>query len=170
MKTTLLACVILAVAFSSSGAPLPPADSFRLAVNEVMQSDYCRVITLKVEARSRTEMMAIRCDDGSGGSTTLGPVLKGKAREGTLTLASTRCESNSCHVTTLLQSRFGSGTSAGHGWYDLAPGAKLESILSVTVTNGLYKLNRPIVIGERNGQTIRLVVGSWNWEQVAKNK
>jgi hypothetical protein len=99
-------------------------------------------------------------------------MLKGKGREGTLALASMLCESNSfCHVTTLLESRPGGGASAsGHGSYELASGAKLASVVSVTVTNGLYKLDRLLVIGKRNGEAMRLVVGSWNWEQVSQKK
>ena len=115
-------------------------------------------------------MAEMRCTDGSGGSVVLASTAKGKMREGTMTVASMLCESNTaCHVTTLLESRPGGGTSAsGHGSYELAPGATLASFVSVTVTNGLYKLNRPLTIGKRNGEAMQLVVGSWNWEQVSK--
>src|SRR4051812_15392251 len=171
MKTTVQACTMLAVTFISHAAPLPPDGSFRLTVEQVVQSDYCRVVKLKVEARSAAEMMATECDNGFGGSVILAPILKGKGREGALTLASTLCESNSaCHVITLLESRPGESSVAGHGSYDLAPGAKLESIISVSVTNGLYKLDRPLLIGKRNGEVIRLTVGSWNPKQVSRNK
>ena len=56
MKTTLLVCTILAVAFSSSAATLPPADSFRLTVEEVVQSSGCRVVNMKITTRA-AEMM-----------------------------------------------------------------------------------------------------------------
>jgi hypothetical protein len=168
MKTTVLTCIILALVFRAGAAPLPPEGSFRLTVEKVVQSDYCRVVRLKVEARPKTEMMELRFENGGGGSVILAATPKGKTREGTMTLASMRCESDStCHVTTLLESRPGGGTSAnGHGSYELAPGAKLESVVAVTVTNGFYKLDRPLVIGKRHGEAMRLVVGSWNWEQV----
>src|SRR6185436_21057543 len=122
IKPTLLVCTILAFTFSLHAAPLPPDGSFRLIVEQVVQSDYCRVVRLKVEARSVAEMVAVRCEDGSSGSVILAPMLKGKGREGTLTLASMLCESNSaCHVTTLLESRPGETSSTGHGTYELTP-------------------------------------------------
>ena len=114
-------------------------------------------------------MMEMRCADGSGGSVILAATAKGKMREGTMTVASMLCESNSaCHVTTVLESCPGGSSSSGHGSYALAPGATLASMVSVTVTNGLYKLNRPLMIGNRNGHAMQLVVGSWNWEQVSR--
>jgi hypothetical protein len=170
MNSAQLTCTILALAASLDAAPLPPDTSFRLTVEKVVQSDFCQVVRLKVEARSTAEMMEMRCEDGSGGSVLLAPTSKGKGREGTLTLVSMRCESNSaCHVTTLLENRPGGGASAsGHGSYQLAPNATLDSVVVVAVTNGNYKLNQPVVIGKRNGQAMRLVVGSWNGEQASQ--
>ena len=166
MKTGIASfiCGFLTLVFSGVAASLPPEGSFRLTVDELVKSDHCRVVRLKVEARAGVEMLALRCEDGSSGSVALIPTLKGKGREGTMTLAAMMCESNStCHVTTLLESRPGSGTSAsGHGSYALPRGATLASMVSVTVTNGLYPLNRPLQVGKRNGEVMRLVVGSWN--------
>jgi hypothetical protein len=173
MKTIPLSCTILALAFGLGAAPLPPQGLFRLTVEELVQSDYCRVIKLKLEARPNAEMLALRSEGGFGGSVILGLTPKGKTREGSVTLASMLCESNSaCHVTTLLESFSGaamSGSAIGHGSYELAPGATLASVVAVTVTNGLYSLDRPLVIGKRNGETMRLVVGDWNWEQQLKD-
>jgi hypothetical protein len=172
LKITPLACTLFALAFSLGAAPLPPEGSFRLNVEEILQSDHCRVVRLKVEARAGAEMMEMRCADGSGGSVVLASAAKGKTREGTMAVASMLCESNSaCHVTTVLESRPGGGSSAsGHGSYDLAPEATLTSVVSLTVTNGLYKLNRPLTIGRRNGHAMQLIVGSWNWEQQVSRK
>jgi hypothetical protein len=162
MKTTLLACTVLALTWSLPAASLPPADSFRVTVEEVIQSIHCRVVTMKIEARS-AEMMAIRCENDGGAELALDPTLKGKGREGTVILASMQGERSSvCHTTTVLQGRAGGSQTSAHGTYDLPAGAKLESVIFLSVRNGLYKLNHPLVIGTRNGKTIRLTVGSWN--------
>ena len=146
-----------------------------LTVEQIVQSDYCRVVTLKVEARPKTEMMALRYQNGGGGSVILGStVSKGKRVrhvEGTLTLASVLCESNSCHVAMLLESPPAGGiTASGHGSYPLAPGATLASVVSLTATNGLYALDRPLMIGKRAGETMRLIVGRWNSDQASEKK
>ena len=162
MKTTLLVCTILAVAFSSSAATLPPADSFRLTVEEVVQSSGCRVVNMKITTRA-AEMMQMSWDNGARMSSGLSSVLKGKAREGTVVLASMFGEGfTACHTTTTVQS------SILPVSYDLAPGTKLESVVSLSVTNGIYKLDRPLVVGTRNGETMRLVVGKW--DQVSQSK
>ncbi len=162
MKTTLLICTILAVAFSSRAAPLPPADSFRLTVEEVVQSSGCRVVNIKITTRA-AEMMQMSWDNGVRMSSNLSPAFKGKAREGTVVLASMLGEGFTvCHTSTTVQS------SILPVSYDLAPGMKFESVVSLSVTNGIYKLDRPLVVGTRNGETMRLVVGKWN--QVSQNK
>ena len=156
MKATLLACTILAVALISRAATLPPADSFRLTVEEAVQSSGCRVINLKITTRS-AEMMQMSWDNGARMSSGLSPAFKGKAREGRVVLASMFGEGFTvCHTTTTVQS------SILPVSYDLAPGTKLESVISVSVTNGIYKLDRPVVVGTRNGETMRLAVGRWN--------
>lgn len=54
------------------------------------------------------------------------------------------------------------GSSAS---FDLERGKDLALAFEITITNGVYRLIRPLVIGKRHGETRRLVVGSWNWEQ-----
>ena len=162
MKTTLLACTILAVAWSAPAASLPPANSFRVTVEEVVQSSHCRVVTLKIEARS-AEMMAIRWGNDGAAELALDPAPKGKGREGSVILASMQGERSSvCHTSTVLQGRGGGSQTSAHGTYNISAGAKLESVISLSVTNGLYKLNQPLVIGTLNGKAMRLTVGSWN--------
>jgi len=174
MKTTLLASLVLAVAFSSHAAALPPADSFRLTVEELVESSACRVVKLTVEARPTAQMLEILGEPGHGGGSSiiLAPALNGKARETKVIVASMLVtgESNSvCHVATLTQSGGGTSTTSRRS-YDLAADAELRSVVVLTATNGLYKLNQPLTVGTRNGQPMRLVVGSWNWEQVSLKK
>ena len=162
MKTILLLCSALVLALDTQAAPLPAADSFRLTVEEVVQSSACRVVNLKIEARS-AEMMEMSWEHGARMGVGLAPTLKGKGREGTVMLASMLGEGSSvCHTTTMLYGRPDGSQTTSPVSYDLAPNSKLESVVSVTATNGLYKLDRPLVIGTHNGETMRLVVGSWN--------
>jgi hypothetical protein len=171
MKTTLLACIILAAACASQAASLPPADSFRLTVDQLVESSVCRVVQLKVEARPTAPMLEILADSEDGGSSIiLAPTMKGKGRESKVIVASMLGDSNSVwHVTTLTQSGEGTRTEARRS-YDLAPGTELKPVVVLTATNGVYKLNQPLVVGTRNGVPMRLVVGSWNWEQTASKK
>ena len=166
MKTTRLVCLIFGVSFASHAAPLPPADSFRLTVEELVESSVCRVVQLKIEARPTAEMLEILHEPENGGSSIiLAPTLKGKGRESKVVLASMLGDSNSvCHVATLTQSGEGTRTETRRS-YDLAPDTELKSVVVLTATNGLYKLNQPLLIGTCNGVPMRLVVGSWNWEQ-----
>lgn len=109
---------------------------------------------------------------GGGSSIILAPTLKGKARETKVIVASMLVtgDSNSvCHVATLTQSGVGTSTTSSQS-YELAPGVELASVVVLTATNGLYKLNQPLTVGTRNGRPMRLVVGSWNWEQVSSKK
>jgi RNA polymerase sigma factor (sigma-70 family) len=156
------AATIPASGQASQGVLLPPTDSFRLTVDEVVQSSDCRIVNLKIEALS-AEMMEMQWQNGATGGVGLAPAIKGNGREGTVVLASMLCESKPiCHTTTVLQGRVGGSHTSAPVSYDLAPDTKLESVVSVTVTNGVYKLDRPLVIGSRKGETMRLVVGSWN--------
>ena len=106
MKTTRLVCLIFGVSFASHAAPLPPADSFRLTVEELVESSVCRVVQLKIEARPTAEMLEILHEPENGGSSIiLAPTLKGKGCESKVVLASMLGDSNSvCHVATLTQS------------------------------------------------------------------
>jgi hypothetical protein len=172
MKARLLTCIILVVSCGLHAAPLPPADSFRLTVEELVESSVCRVVQLKVEARPTAEMLQMLGEPGYGGGSgiNLTPTLKGKARETKVIVASMLGDTNSvCHVATLIQSGVGSRTTERRS-YNLAPETELKSVVVLTVTNGLYKLNQPLEIGTRNGQPMRLVVGNWNWEQTASKK
>ena len=69
---------------------------------------------------------------------------------------------NPCAV---IHGRVGGSQSTALWSGELAPGANIESVFALTVTNGLYKLNQPLVIGTRSGETMRLIVGTWNWDQ-----
>ncbi len=165
---TLFPCTILALAFNIGAAELPPVDSFRLTIEEVVQSSACRVINLQIEARS-AEMVAVRWDQGAGGSVGLADSKKGNARGGTVTLASMLGQCNTvCHTVTVL--RAGGAQASNPLSFDVGQGTELASVVVVSITNGVYKLDRPLVIGTRNGETMKLVVGSWNSEQVSRKK
>jgi hypothetical protein len=172
MKSILLTCIILVISCGVHAAPLPPADSFRLTVEQLVESSVCRVVQLKFEARPTAEMLRILGESvyGGGSAITLGPILKGKVKEAKLIVASMLGDSNSvCHVATLTQSGVGTETTE-RGSYKLSPETELKSVIVLTVTNGLYKLNQPLEIGRRNGKPMRLVVGNWSWEEKASKR
>jgi hypothetical protein len=139
-------------------APLPPADSFRLTVEEVVRSSACNVLALKVEVRS-AEMLALRWGNGGGGGSTI----LNQGREGSIVFASMLAEGDSlCHTVTVIQSSVGGSHVTARMSYTLAPDEKLESVFSLIVTNGVYKLDRPLTIGSRKGESMQLVVGRWS--------
>jgi hypothetical protein len=172
MKTQFLSCIILSLAWSLIGAGLPPEGSFRLTVNEIVGTGHCRVLTLKVQARATAEMMAIRFPDGGGeGSCTLTGSSKSKMREGEIVLATMRSHPESpVETTTVLQTSAKGSHVSLPASYELPSTAQVDAVFSLSVTNGLYELNRPLLIGKRNGEPIRLVVGRWNWEQLSLKK
>jgi hypothetical protein len=158
---------ILALAFSVHAAQLSPDDSFRLSAVEVVNGGGCRVLHLTIEARS-AEMMEMHYEHGGVGSIALDPSTKGKIRKGTVMLAS-MLGSDVCHTVVSLYSSPGSYVSSPAS-FDIERDTDLASVFEITITNGVYRLDRPLVIGKRNGKTMRLVVGSWNWEQASQGK
>jgi len=165
---TVFACTILTLAFSLHAAQLPPADSFRLTVEEVVQSSACRVVIMKIEARS-AEMVTVLYEQGGHASVGLTHTRKGEAREGSLTLVSMLGEiSTVCHTVTVV--RAGGAQASKPASYNLKRGTELASVVALSVTSGVYKVDRPLVIGERNGEAMRLVVGNWNWDRLSQNE
>ena len=166
---TLSVCSIVALAFSLHAAQLPPTNSFRLSVVEVVNGPGCRVMNLKIETRS-AEMVEMRWERGAGGSVGLVPSRNGKCLEGTVMLASMLGEGDVvCHTVTALYGRPGTHARSPVS-FDIKAGTDLASVFEITITNGVYRLDRPLVVGKRNGETMRLVVGSWNWQQVSQRR
>jgi hypothetical protein len=152
-------------------ASLPPPDSFRLTVEEVVGDSAVRVVTLKVLARTNAQMMEILHEPATGGSSIgLAPALKGKGRETTIVLAAMYGDTDTnCHVTTVTKSGDGTRTTQ-RASYEIRQTTELSSVVAVTATNGIYRLNQPLEIGTRNGVRMRIVVGNWNWDRVAQSK
>jgi len=167
MKTKGVAIIILSMALSSIGAPLPPNGFYRLTVEEVVNTSHSRVLNLRIEARPTAEMMEMRFLEGNGGgSCILSGNPKSKIREGKVVFVAMRTDrDSSVATTTVLQSGSGGSHASLPASYDSPSDVEVGKIFSLSVTNGLYDLNRPLVIGTRNGEPIRFVVGRWNWEQ-----
>ena len=171
MKTKGLAFVIVSLAWASMAAPLPPNGFCRLTIEEVVNTGHCRVLNLKIEARPTAEMMALETEGRGSGSCRLSGNPKSKIREGKLVLVAMRTDHESpVETTTVLQSGSGGTSASFPASYDVPPDAQVETFFSLSVTNGLYELNRPLVIGKRNGEPMRFVVGRWNWEQLSQAK
>lgn len=171
MKTKGLACIIVSLAWSSIAAPLPPNGFYRLTMEEVVNTGHCQVLNLKIEARPTAEMMALEMEGRGSGSCRLSGNPKSKIRDGKLVLVAMRTDRESpVETTTALQSEGGGTFATFPASYDAPPDARVETLFSLSVTNGLYELNRPLVIGKRNGEPIRFVVGRWNWEQLSQVK
>ena len=162
---TIFVWSILALAFSLHAAQLPPEDSFRLSVVEVVNGGGCRVLHLTIEARS-AEMLEMHYEHGGVGSIALYPMSKGMTRKGTVMLASMRGSDIACHTVVSLSCDSGPGSYVSSpASFDIERRTDFASVFEITITNGVYRLDRPLVIGKRNGEAMRLVVGSWNWEQ-----
>lgn len=172
MKTNGLAFIVVLLAWSSIAAPLPPNGFYRLTMEEVVNTGHCRVLSLKIEARPTAEMMELRfLESRGGGSCLLSGNPKSKTREGKLVFAAMRTDRESAvETTTVLQTGSGGSSASLPASYDVPPDADVETFFSLSVTNGLYELNRPLIIGKRNGEPIRFVVGRWNWEQLSQVK
>lgn len=172
MKIQLLSCIFFSLTWCLAGAGLPPDGFFRLTVNEIVGTDHCRVLTLKVQARVAAEMLTIRFPDGGAeGSCTLTEASKSKVREGEIVLAAMRSHTESPVETSMVLQTSSKGSHVSFpASYGLPATARLDSIFSLSITNGLYELNRPLLIGKRNNEPIRLVVGRWNWEKLSQNK
>lgn len=153
MKTIALVCVLIAAASHTFAADYPTTDSFQLMVEEPVQNSGCRVFHVKIFTQS-AEWMEVSWDNGANMGGRIPVSRNGNGHEGVIALSSMVGQNLSvCHTTTTVNDSALMPVS-----YDLAPGAKFDSIVTLRVTNGVYKVSQPIVIGARNGEIMKLVV------------
>jgi hypothetical protein len=143
-----------------------PEGCFRLTRENVVHDASLQVVRLSIEAVS-AQMMQLREGVGAGRATVaLSRSDDGGTRAGSTVLAAMLLVNEPLQAgaryqaEAVLESR-GARTTRQERC-DLGPSSKLAEAFSITVTNGLYRLDQPLVVGTNHGQSIQLLVGRWN--------
>jgi hypothetical protein len=168
-----MAFVLLALLLAGCACPGPagpgaaaPADRFRVSLEARVQDSTFQLVILKIEARS-AEMAQLQGEEGSARkAVALSRAETGAAREGRVILAAMLVANEPLQTGAryqayqALESRGARATR--RGLHELGPSSTLETDFTVTVTNGTFPQDRPLIIGTCNGQPIELTVGRWN--------
>jgi hypothetical protein len=142
-----------------------PSDSFRLTVENVNpypDADF-RFSLFTIHA-SRAASISIDGPDGAHRGQKLSDAPDGVVREGKVSLSAARVapsQEKFAYIQTLinpyaehLASQFG-----GPSVHRVPAETKLEDFFSISAASGVYKLDTPVVIAQKQGKPVTLVVG-----------
>jgi hypothetical protein len=142
------------------------SDQFSVTLEEQVADSTFRLVILKIEARA-AEMLQLRGEGGSARpAVALSRAETGSNREGRVVLAGMLVANEPLQAGSryqayqALESRGARATQ--RGLYELGPSSTLETDFAVTITNGTFPLDRPLLIGTCHGQPIVLRVGRWD--------
>jgi hypothetical protein len=138
-----------------------PGDSFRLTVQKVVSDSDVRVSLLTIRL-SRGASISV---DGEGfhSHVVLPDAQEGVFREGEVAVSAARVapsQGKSAYIQTLICPQTSNGARAGGpSVYTVPTETKLASVLSLSATDGVYKLDSPVTIAQLEGKPVTLVVG-----------
>ena len=137
-----------------------PSDSFRLTVQEVISDTDIKVSLLTFQLSRAAHVSVV--GDGFLNSGVLPDAQDGVIREGQVLLSAVRVapsQGKSAYIQTLIRERSGSGYAGGPCLYPVPTDTKLASVLSISATDGIYKLDTPVTIAQLQDKPVMLVVG-----------
>ena len=156
----LAACCLLYVGCQQATAKPFPSDSFRLTVNNVVTDGDVRVSLLTIQTSVPASLSL--GTEGSHSRVGLLDPQKGSVSEGQVILTGARIHhrrNENAHIQTLLRAQSQGGKAGGPSVHEVLSDVTLETFLSVSAKDGVYKLDTPITIAQLQGKPVTLVVG-----------
>jgi len=161
MKQTILAllCTIVST-FSEAAAP---PESFTLKAEPRHETEKSLILMLIIESQSG-EVMRLDQVGGLGLSSSFRRTAAGARQKGKVTLSLTE-QDGRVRVLAGLETFFTSEQersvlkNTAEYSIETPKGAKLDSLLTMTATNGVYKLDQPLKIGMLDGKPLELAIG-----------
>lgn len=142
-----------------------PDDSFRLTLTDLLASDDERVSTIRIETREN-QTYSLRAEHSfflSGGSSktvqSAAAVVMPQGEQG-LTLVAYRHAGEEGELDrgkTVIKTEYGSKFTDSRS---LPQGSAATNILTLNVRDGVYPLNRPLIVGRLHGEDLLLTVGT----------
>jgi hypothetical protein len=137
-------------AWAGSEVTIPPG-KFRLLVNKIIDDRDTKVCVIRFEANDEHYVSA----DGASSITT--PADDGLTHWAEIQILASY-DSTLRRMTTLTRVKSGGGWAGGQSVYTLAPNAKADEFVNITVKPGVYDLTQPVEIGAIEGKPVRLTV------------
>jgi hypothetical protein len=151
---------------------LPPGN-FQLTIRPIISNAYLKssILDLSIQPalKSKQTVVSVKYENGNGGggngTRSLSNNKEGKLMTGEVFLSAAKMtpgQLDDAYIQTMIFPRKSTGDSMGMSMFPVPKNTKLDSYLTLSVTNGIYALDKPIKIAELNGGPVTLTVQSSN--------